>query len=58
MYRTQLLIVHRGGVLCTLLIAKLCPMQIQALIKCEFRISGHNQKSEDFETIQEKLFLR
>jgi len=30
-------------------------MQIQALIRCEFRISGHNQKSEDFETTQEKL---
>jgi len=30
-------------------------MQIQALIECEFRISGHNQKSEDFETRQEKL---
>jgi len=29
--------------------------QIQALIECEFRISGHTQKSEDFETIQEKL---
>jgi len=29
--------------------------QIQALTECEFRISGHTQKSEDFETIQEKL---
>jgi len=26
-----------------------------ALIECEFRISGHTQKSENFETIQEKL---
>jgi len=29
--------------------------QIQALIECEFRISGHTQKSEGFETIREKL---
>jgi len=29
--------------------------QTQALIECEFRIGGHTQKSEDFETIQEKL---
>jgi len=29
--------------------------QIQALTECEFRISERNQKSEDFETIQEKL---
>jgi len=29
--------------------------QIQALIEYEFRISGHTQKSEDFETMQEKL---
>jgi len=29
--------------------------QIQDLIECEFRISGHNQNSEDFETTQEKL---
>jgi len=29
--------------------------QIQALIECEFRIGGHTEKSEDFETIQEKL---
>jgi len=28
---------------------------MQALIECEFRISGHTQKSEDFETMQEKL---
>jgi len=28
---------------------------MQALFKCEFGINGHNQKSEDFETIQEKL---
>jgi len=28
---------------------------MQALIECEFRISGHIQKSEDCETIQEKL---
>ena len=30
-------------------------MQKQALIKCERRIGGHNRKSEDFETIQEKI---
>jgi len=29
--------------------------QIQALIECEFRIHGDTQKSEDFETMQEKL---
>ena len=29
--------------------------QIQALNECEFRINGHTQISEDFETIQEKL---
>jgi len=28
---------------------------MQTLIECEFRISGHTQKSEDFENIQEKL---
>jgi len=26
-----------------------------SLLECEFRISGHTQKSEYFETIQEKL---
>jgi len=29
--------------------------QIKALIECEFRISGHTHKSDDFEAIQEKL---
>jgi len=43
------LIVPRFGVLCVLMIVKL------ALIECAFRISGHNQISEDFETMQEKL---
>ena len=34
-------------------LATLRRMQIQALIESELRISGHNQKSEDFENIQE-----
>jgi len=41
------LLVYRGDVPCIL--------QIHALIECEFRLSGHIQKSEDFESIQEEL---
>jgi len=48
-------IVHRGSVLCILLIAKLAPKADSTLIEYEFMISGHIQKSEDFETIQEKV---
>jgi len=28
---------------------------MEALTECEFRISGYNQESEDFDTIQDKL---
>ena len=40
---------------CILPIVKLAPKADSALIECELRISGHTQKSEDFENIQEKL---
>jgi len=45
------LTVHRGGVLCILLIVKFAP-QADIGSNREFRISGHTQKSGDFETIQ------
>jgi len=43
-------IMHREGVLYILLIVKLAPQGDTGRIYCEFRISGHTQKSEDFET--------
>ena len=47
---------HRGGVLCILLIVKLDPQSgTGSLIECEFRISKYTQKSKDFETKQEKI---
>jgi len=37
---------------CTLADGQMCPwLGTAALIECEFRISGHAQKSEDFETV-------
>jgi len=49
------LVVHRGSVLYILLIVKLAPQADTSSNRMWIWISGHAQKSENFEIVQEKL---